>query len=213
MLSLVPHQEPRFLVALVGPMVLALSHAYDSVQTGPQHKGLKRLMSTWLAFNLLAGLVYGVLHQGGVVPAMETVYSDICSSALSPNASSTDWHIVFAHTYMPPHHLLPRRAGSLVPMCFPDDASSHLMLSDLAGAHEHEIAAFLLGLLGNSTRVMLVSSGVSGLPAALQQHHQLTLAPIHSLGPHLCLEKAPLYLQNALNIDSWSVLVTEVFPA
>ncbi|KAL8694083.1 MAG: hypothetical protein Q9218_001198 [Villophora microphyllina] len=62
LLSLIPHQEPRFLLPAV-PLVLS------SVRL-PKSEILKKYwFGTWIIFNAVLGILMGVYHQGGVVPA------------------------------------------------------------------------------------------------------------------------------------------------
>ena len=62
LLSCVPHQEPRFLLAAV-PLLLSSVHL-------PRSKALaKYWLAAWFGFNTLFGVLMGIYHQGGVVPA------------------------------------------------------------------------------------------------------------------------------------------------
>ncbi|KAL8722349.1 MAG: hypothetical protein Q9225_001139 [Loekoesia sp. 1 TL-2023] len=62
LLSLIPHQEPRFLLPAV-PLVLA------SVRL-PKSAALRRYwLGSWFIFNVALGILMGVYHQGGVIPA------------------------------------------------------------------------------------------------------------------------------------------------
>merc|ERR1719471_1540290 len=85
-LSLFPHQEPRFLIPLIAPIVL---------------------MKLWYAFNVLATIFFGFCHQGGVTGAV----SAISSLEMSPRV--TEATVVFSNTYMPPKFplLLPAAPG------------------------------------------------------------------------------------------------------
>lgn len=61
-LSLIPHQEPRFLLPII-PLVLS------SVQL-PRTKSLTQtFLAAWIIFNVLLGILMGIYHQGGVIPA------------------------------------------------------------------------------------------------------------------------------------------------
>ncbi|KAL8755071.1 MAG: hypothetical protein Q9199_003892 [Rusavskia elegans] len=62
LLSLIPHQEPRFLLPAV-PLILS------SVRL-PQSGALRRYwFVSWIIFNTILGVLMGIYHQGGVVPA------------------------------------------------------------------------------------------------------------------------------------------------
>ncbi|KAL8679221.1 MAG: hypothetical protein Q9186_004463 [Xanthomendoza sp. 1 TL-2023] len=62
LLSLIPHQEPRFLLPAV-PLILS------SIRL-PQSRVLRRYwFASWIIFNATLGILMGIYHQGGVVPA------------------------------------------------------------------------------------------------------------------------------------------------
>ena len=83
-LSAIPHQEPRFLVPLAAP--LAIVAASDSIVTraGPAAVAL------WIAFNVIGGIGYGHVHQGGLVPAL--VY--VRQSVIEGRVAATEIQVV-----------------------------------------------------------------------------------------------------------------------
>ncbi|KAI4260251.1 MAG: hypothetical protein LQ352_000373 [Teloschistes flavicans] len=62
LLSLIPHQEPRFLLPVV-PLLLS------SVRLPSSAASKRYWFGTWIVFNAVLGVLMGVYHQGGVVPA------------------------------------------------------------------------------------------------------------------------------------------------
>ncbi|KAI8051653.1 Alg9-like mannosyltransferase family-domain-containing protein [Syncephalis plumigaleata] len=97
-LSLVPHQEARFLLPLL-----------------------------WILFNTIGAILFGVLHQSGIVPAINHIYtsSQYSQCSLSKEVNPLQLHcvpvtndtiaitpnyprrtkVIFNKTYMPPEHL------------------------------------------------------------------------------------------------------------
>lgn len=67
---------------------------------GSQSFRLVRL--PWLVFNIMGAIVFGYLHQGGVIPA--TAYTQKMFTHTSN--LEIDQHIIFYHTYMPPRYLV-----------------------------------------------------------------------------------------------------------
>lgn len=61
-LSLIPHQEARFL----GPVVCLF---FLSLKFSKTQRPSKKFWFIWIVFNGLAAIAYGVLHQCGVIPA------------------------------------------------------------------------------------------------------------------------------------------------
>lgn len=94
LLSAFSHQEARFLIPLLVPLVLL-----SSPQTQPiPWKG------TLVLFNILGSLIFGCLHQGGLVPGLKYLEQVVHAPALS--GTNTHYTLIFTHTYMPPRHLL-----------------------------------------------------------------------------------------------------------
>eukprot|EP01080_Neovahlkampfia_damariscottae_P005592 gene5592-9407_t len=83
-LSLIPHQEPRFIIPLACPIVLLV------MQNKP--KNFNFLLVFSIAFGAFFSIFYGVIHQGGVLNAV-----------LDHNQPGSK--ILFYHTYMPPNYL------------------------------------------------------------------------------------------------------------
>ncbi|XP_036893547.1 LOW QUALITY PROTEIN: GPI mannosyltransferase 4 [Sturnira hondurensis] len=94
LLSAFSHQEARFLIPLLVPLVLLCSP-----QTQPvPYKG------TLVLFNALGALFFGCLHQGGLVPGLEHL-ERVVHTPVFPRVP-THYTLLFTHTYMPPRHLL-----------------------------------------------------------------------------------------------------------
>ncbi|XP_057621420.1 GPI mannosyltransferase 4 [Chionomys nivalis] len=94
LLSAFSHQEPRFLIPLIVPLVLLCSP-----QTQPiPWKG------TLVLFNALGALIFGCLHQGGLVPGLKYLEHVVHAPVLP--GTTTHYMLLFTHTYMPPQHLL-----------------------------------------------------------------------------------------------------------
>ncbi|KAI9303495.1 Alg9-like mannosyltransferase family-domain-containing protein [Cunninghamella echinulata] len=66
-LSLIPHQEARFLVPMLVPLVMIYTWDQDA------NIGSVLFLLLWIGFNLVASFVFGNLHQAGVVPTMSFV--------------------------------------------------------------------------------------------------------------------------------------------
>ncbi|CAK1366581.1 unnamed protein product [Cercospora beticola] len=88
-LSCFPHQEARFLLPAV-PLLLASVRIPRLVRP--------HWIAIWTIFNILAGVLFGVYHQGGVVPAQTWI-------AQQPDIN----HAIWWKTYSPPRWLLDGR--------------------------------------------------------------------------------------------------------
>ncbi|XP_041624473.1 GPI mannosyltransferase 4 isoform X4 [Vulpes lagopus] len=94
LLSAFSHQEARFLIPLLVPLVLLCSPQTQPVPC----KG------TLVLFNVLGALLFGCLHQGGLVPGLGHLEQVVHAPALP--SRPTHYTLLFTHTYMPPRHLL-----------------------------------------------------------------------------------------------------------
>lgn len=125
-LSCAPHQEPRFLLPLIVPLLIlhggdiverqkncfkfseqqAASHEiYHSIE----HSRSRTMNVVWVIFNLLLLLFFGQMHQAGVIPSLLEASRSVTQSSWSrslPHATIT------FHTYMPPTFLF--RQGSII---------------------------------------------------------------------------------------------------
>jgi GPI mannosyltransferase 4 len=84
LLSVAPHQEPRFLLPIVPAAIVSGSQAPWSVREMVIHTG----------FHCLCVGFFGFLHQGGIVPAVR--------------ALPVGLRVAFWKTYPPPMHLVPK---------------------------------------------------------------------------------------------------------
>lgn len=94
-LSLVPHQEPRFLIALILPL---------SLLYGNKLLSSKLLMTIWILFNLFLTVFYGFIHQAGVTKGLFTLNDMI--------ANENEAHLIFSRMYLPPRYLLNIKSSS-----------------------------------------------------------------------------------------------------
>lgn len=101
LLSLFPHQEPRFLLPCV-PLLLSCFRLNKS----------RLLLATWVLFNAVLGFLMGVYHQGGIVPTQLAIPSIISSHSTpsvdmafpeTPRITAT---VFWWKTYSPPLWLL-----------------------------------------------------------------------------------------------------------
>ncbi|GAA5915898.1 hypothetical protein JCM6882_001754 [Rhodosporidiobolus microsporus] len=127
LLSIQPHQEPRFLVPLIVPLALLAPYAPFLASSRPSAKAPRRIFWTlWLVHSLLFTALFGYLHQGGVLPSLFAINNALRDpeSALGAKAGVD---IVFWRTFMPPRHLLVPPSSDLV-------TPPAVRVVDLAGA-------------------------------------------------------------------------------
>lgn len=98
-LSIFPHQEPRFLI----PVVPLLCCCFDV--SWLSSNGLNWFFVVWYLYNIILGVVMGTLHQGGVVPAQRFIGENLIK-----NNSNT---FIWWQTYSPPIWLMGRPVDSV----------------------------------------------------------------------------------------------------
>ncbi|KAI8338460.1 Alg9-like mannosyltransferase family-domain-containing protein [Chlamydoabsidia padenii] len=139
-LSLMPHQEARFLVPMLVPLVMV--YTWDQTSS----IGTLPFMLLWCAFNLVTSFIFGNLHQAGVVPTIsfvqrqsmgingcELLASGDLTCDITPvggpittNGFNLTTHVIFHKTYMPPRHLLS------FPLAW-KDGPAQVSIEDVAG--------------------------------------------------------------------------------
>ncbi|KAH8928967.1 glycosyltransferase family 22 protein [Atractiella rhizophila] len=143
LLSYGKHQEPRFLIPLLVPGALWVGDELRS------YRGRAKT-AYWVVHVLHFAAVlalFGVTHQGGLLPAMFRINDHLRARALGQGhdgsgVSGVRTHVVFWKTFMPPRHLL---IPTLPPSSHSNDRSS-IRVTDLAGAGQTELFATLCPL-------------------------------------------------------------------
>ncbi|CAB4383017.1 unnamed protein product [Rhizophagus irregularis] len=118
LLTLIPHQEARFLLPLLLPVII--------VPSDRLHKLPILFWAVWVIFNLVFVVIFGGLHQAGIVPIMQKLQNqslgfkhckningyfrcELGKKITNPVKNQSEiftTNIIFYKTYMPPHHLL-----------------------------------------------------------------------------------------------------------
>jgi phosphatidylinositol glycan class Z len=121
-LSFIPHQEPRFMMPVILPLVLLFSSKVVGLKYSPT------ILMSWSIWNVIGCIFFGVLHQGGVVPSLLHLHK-VINQKVHSSTESYCHHVVYFHTYMPPTHLL----------AWPNKVSINghkLYIHDLAGSSQ-----------------------------------------------------------------------------
>lgn len=166
-LSIVPHQEARFLL----PIVPLLCFCFDT--SNLSQRTFKWLFGLWIVFNVFMGVIMGIYHQGGVVP---------CQSFISnQNLLQEGDIVVWWKTYSPPIWLLGKPIGSLKVMG-PNDSEDKKyghILEYLTEA-EKSSEAIIIDLMGADENIVLdVLSVISDIVSA-EDRNAYFVAPVAS---------------------------------
>jgi len=90
--SLIPHQEPRFLI----PSLVPLCFLY-----GNRIFQRKLYFRLWIIINLILVVIYAFVHQSGVTKGLFEIHKII-----DQNIDRQELNVVFSRTYLPPRYLL-----------------------------------------------------------------------------------------------------------
>lgn len=178
-LSMAPHQEPRFLAPLVVPLAILMGK-YSKLWTN------LKVQFIWIAFNTILLLVFGVLHQGGVVPSLLSSVDFINQQQGVPS------YLLFHKTYMPPSFLTrqQRRLCDEQVCLAKNDAFPTLEVIDLQG--DYELKDMLNLYCDNSTTIQYLQlvAPPHTIDANLLRSYEIEAK--WTYWPHLTTEDFPL---------------------
>lgn len=102
LLSLFPHQEARFIIPVLVPLVyLYGNHLHPNDSDGPKIKTLKKIFRySWYSINIILTIFFGFVHQGGIYPFANSLYREIKS------VYGVHTHVITTHSYSIPTFLL-----------------------------------------------------------------------------------------------------------
>lgn len=95
LLSIFPHQEPRFLIPCV-PLLLSCFRLNKT----------RLVLASWVLFNAALGFLMGVYHQGGIVPTQLAIPSIVSPNAAAVPQQTLPATVFWWKTYSPPLWLL-----------------------------------------------------------------------------------------------------------
>ncbi|KDQ54939.1 glycosyltransferase family 22 protein [Jaapia argillacea MUCL 33604] len=163
-LSIQPHQEPRFLIPLLVPFVALVGNSRFFARVG------KVFWTTWIVSNILLTILFGIFHQGGVIPSVFHLRTLLDERSIG----SKDVRIVYWKTYMPPGHLL--GVSQL------DGDSGKVTITDLAGASPSTLLTTLSPLTLTANTDIYLIAPIYAMP------HIPCLVLQHGIFPHLNLD-------------------------
>ncbi|XP_043926653.1 GPI mannosyltransferase 4 [Protopterus annectens] len=173
LLSLFCHQEPRFLIPLIVPLALFIA-SQGEVK-----------WKTVVIYNILGALMFGWLHQGGIIPGLSHLEQVIHSRGQGSQLQKT---FIFYHTYMPPRFLLNT-----------DKKHDSVKIIDLFGAEEQVLCRVLEELihstfhLGGSEKTTNSCFYViaPGTVTNSVQSCKILFTNVWSFFPHVTMEDLP----------------------
>lgn len=229
LLSIFPHQEPRFLIPITVPLVYL--HADDiltetdnttikitgSSQINKKHKSTSSyknqnyLMKFWLFINAVCVIFYGFIHQGGIYPMLSYLSQELQTYPLS-----STFHIFTSHIYSIPESLLLQRRTDILHISNNTKYMTHkrvflheegssdleLLLNKVVGLIETHKNKFLKSQLELKVYIILPSSLKYKLNFALGDENYKTLRVnlYKTFYPHLSTEALPNFSLYCLDV-------------
>ncbi|KZT21480.1 glycosyltransferase family 22 protein [Neolentinus lepideus HHB14362 ss-1] len=194
-LSVPQHQEPRFLIPLLLPFVVLVVNSGEIYKTG------RIFWILWVLTNVILTVLFGFLHQAGVVSSLFHVHEYISNDLLFPGHTE----VVYWRTYMPPRHLLG------IPEHNVDIRS--VSVTDLAGASPDGLLEIIHSItLSTDTRTPLCTKVYLVAPFWATDSVQLDAHSFHletRIWPHLDMdhirESVNLGLRDGLALGVYSL--------
>lgn len=102
LLSMFPHQEARFIIPVLIPLIYLYANYLHANETdGLRIRRLKTtLRITWYVLNALLTIFFGFIHQGGIYPFANSLYREV------KNNYGVHTHVITTHSYSIPTFLL-----------------------------------------------------------------------------------------------------------
>ena len=189
--SIFPHQEPRFLIPLLPPIIIFTVTSTKSLS--------KIFIIVFIIFNITLAILFGILHQGGLLPCLyklQTAYNNqinkhSIASQINKHSdgdqinkhSNISYEFVFAHTYMPPKFPLLLH-------------NSNINILDLKGCDEATLVRSLLKNLNSfkehnqeNYRLFLITPAT--FYNELPENTSLSFSLVERFCPHLSFEDLP----------------------
>lgn len=207
-LSLFPHQEARFIIPVLIPLVyLYGNHLHTNEADGPKFRKLKKsLLYLWYTINILLTFFFGFIHQGGIYHFANSLHYEIKS------VYGSHTHVITTHSYSIPTFLLQLESTSKI---WRDRATGHtyrlapttfihkygsLPMNDLFTKVDEVLtnAEMLLHKHKKQYRFYIVSpcSLDKDIRKAARQYHYLDVTEDYSYYPHFCTEAFPKFPTN-----------------
>lgn len=124
-LSISPHQEPRFLLPLAFPATIIMAYALQNCSYLTSRPGLSRLLiALHAAQHLIQMLLFSFLHQGALLPALFSIDRSISLLPTHGDSLFTRYeHHILYRTFSVPFHFLPNKGRGMFPRVESYDSS------------------------------------------------------------------------------------------
>jgi len=235
LLSCAPHQEPRFLLPLIVPLVYLYGqkgigrgvweNSYTSIRKS------RASLALWIAFNLFCYIFFGWLHQGGLLQSLLQLEDFRSISNGSESRHQPSRVVIYYKTYMPPTFLT-HGTSTIKTMekacevdfttetCTRDSGRGKDVILDLKGADSTALQTVLRKWLNcNGWKLDASLKSVSELSVSADDIVVYLVSPLSALAPLVESQSeahAVMMLEEYSIVSSWDYyghITTEDWPA
>ena len=121
-LSISPHQEPRFLLALCFPSAIIFAYTLQSPLLTSRPTLTRTLVALHIIQHLLQLILFSFLHQAALLPTL--FHIDHHLSTLPNTGFGRDEHHLIYRTFSVPYHLMPNKGRGVFPLVEHFDSST-----------------------------------------------------------------------------------------
>eukprot|EP00985_Skeletonema_marinoi_P032275 scaffold39087_cov174-Skeletonema_marinoi.AAC.2 len=203
-LSCAPHQEPRFILPCIVPLVFLYGQRVVGMDNKQPNLKKRAILTTlWVVFNSILYLFFGWLHQGGLIPSLLHLPLPVNSQEASPEI------VIYYKTYMPPTFLI--RGRSLENMaCNANDerrrvscergislACDNPIIIDLQGSEVDDLLEVLHERLPchhrNEQSVLLITPAPVMISLSEKNWREYKFLSVHGHRTHVSTEDWPVF--------------------
>ncbi|CAF2461195.1 unnamed protein product [Rotaria sp. Silwood2] len=142
----------------------------------------------WFAFNIFITIIYGHIHQGGLLPALKYIHDRpiLSSNKMSIINDMNKKFLITYHTYMPPGYLVTSMSKSEY------EQKLQTIIIDLKGAKHEELDLTIERIFHeysmNNIQIFVVLPNISQTHLSELKQKKYSSQLIKQFGPHLDLD-------------------------
>lgn len=126
-LSISPHQEPRFLLPLAFPTTIIFAHALQHPYFTLRPKLTRTLVGLHIIQHILQLILFSFLHQAGLLPTLFSIDNSVSQLPFGDISLFDRYeHHLLYRTFSVPYHFLPRKGRGMFPRVEDYDSSNSL---------------------------------------------------------------------------------------
>lgn len=207
-LSIFPHQEPRFLIPLMLPLVylygskilsetdvtVMRTNTLNAKSTNTKKRKVSRyLLKIWIVINIALTIFYGFIHQGGIWRFISHLNNEM---QFNRNAY---YDVVTSHIYSVPHSLL--NIEAVDENVYLSYAPKRMLMYQKGSESLEKVVSTIVNILKIRSRskykyklyLLIPFTLYDNLQYFVEEHDDLVLSETVMFYPHFSTEAMPLF--------------------